>query len=434
MWATATGKHSALRCWGRTRNPIARDLRRRELRTRGAVWRGPSVAWLHALGSHARIDFNNLGPNDEIYLSLVGLIDFAIEQFADGSGPLPSDGTNLISGQALPRFIRDASRPQTYPGQTPVEEDVREYMMRWVRWLGQETDCDGLRLDAIKHVGTSFFGSDFNGDPIDFNGTFQRNYDDRRGFSDANDDDGAQDALLFGEAFTSDTQLLGRYRATGMYALDFPLFFKLSGIFSGSGEGDLGQLSFPQGGMSGAFEEFGGLGREAGISFVQSHDSYAPSPQANAAYAYTLSRVGHSVVFYDGNRYDADSFVIPGREDALGELGSSRILDLVALRRRFARGGMFNRWVGGDAYVFERVVPTSDGAFGATMLVATSSATKILRRRFSTIPNSGAAVSQVPSAKINSWKCSRKPVSTAWKSWHAPTSPGKPSTASNFDR
>ena len=318
------------------------------------------------------IDFSNAGPNEEQHLSLLGLIDFAIEQFADANGPTAQDGINVVSGLALPRFLRNADRPDTYPGATPVEEDIREYQMRWVRWFGDVTDCDGLRLDAIKHVPPSFFQSDFTNDPIDFNGAFQTNYDARRGFADSDDDDGAQDALLFGEAFTGDLGALQVYRNTGMLILDFPLLFQMAhdgGVFARWGEGDIGALSFPQGGMSGRYDEFGGLGRNAGISFVQSHDTQAPGAQPNAAYAFALTRVGHSVVFYDGNNFNPQTFVAPGRLDALGELGSSVITELLDARNRFARGGMFNRFVDGDTYVYERVVPTSDGTFGATLLV-----------------------------------------------------------------
>lgn len=319
-----------------------------------------------------RINFNNAGYNEEVFLSLLGLIDFAIEQFVENGTPTAQDGQNPVAEKPLPRFIRNPDRPDTYPNDTPVEEDIREYMMRWVRWLGDVTNADGLRLDAIKHVGTSFFGSDFPNDPIDFNGEFQRNYDARRGFTDVDDDDGAQDALLFGEAFTGDTGSLFGYRESGMYLLDFPLLFKmgLGGVFSQWGDGDLGQLSFPQGGMTGAYTEFGGLGRTAGVSFVQSHDTGAPGAQPNTAYAFIMSRVGHTVVFYDGNNYSPRTFVQPGRVDALGELSSNVILDLIDLRRRFARGGMFNRWVGGDAYVYERVVPTPNNTGGAVLLVA----------------------------------------------------------------
>ncbi len=321
------------------------------------------------------IDFGNAGPLEEQYLSLLGLIDFAIEQDATSAGPGPLDGQNRVIDLPLPRYVRHPNRPEVYPNNTPVEEDIREYMIRWIEWFGDVTDCDGLRLDAIKHVPPEFFRSDFTDDPVDFNGAFQRNLDRRRAWTDADDDDGVQDALLFGESFTGDFGSLQLYRNTGMYLLDFPLLFRLAhdnGVFAKWGDGDIGQLSFPQGGMSGAFNEFGGMGRTAGVSFVQSHDTHAPGAQPNPAYAYVMTRVGHSVVFYDGNHYTTSSFVTPGRLDALGELSSTVITDLIDIRRRFARGGMFNRFVDGDAYVYERVVPTVDGTGGATLLVAIS--------------------------------------------------------------
>ena len=317
--------------------------------------------------------FNGPTIEEEQYLSLLGLIDFGVEQLVSNGAPAANDGMNLVAEQPLPSFIRHPNRPETYPNDTPVEEDTREFMIRWVKWLGDETDCDGLRLDAIKHVPTQFFAVDFPNDPIAFNQAFQDNLDERRGWTDTNDDDGAQDALLFGESFTGDLGSLGAYRQTGMYLLDFPLLFKIGesgGVFSQWGDGDIGQLSFPQGGMTGNFDEFGGLGRTAGVTFVQSHDTDAPHVQPNGAYAYTLTRVGHSVVFYDGNNYNPNTFVKPGRVDALGELGSDMITTLLDARRRFGRGGQFNRFVDGDAYVYERVVPTANNSGGATLLVA----------------------------------------------------------------
>lgn len=319
------------------------------------------------------IDFSNAGINEEQYLSLLGLIDFAIEQDVTGSGPAASDGMNKVAEQPLPRYIRLPDRPETYPNSTPVPEDIREYMMRWIEWFGDTTDCDGLRLDAIKHVPTQFFARDFNNDRIAFNAVFQDNFDRRRSYNDGNDDDGSQDALLFGEAFTGDAGSLQSYRNTGMYLLDFPLLFKMAndgGVFARGGDGDIGQLSFPQGGLTGSYTEFGGLGRQDGVTFVQSHDTPAPGQQPDPAYAFITSRVGHAVVFFDGNNSNPETFVQNGRIDALGELGSDTILQLIDLRKRFARGGMFNRFVDGDVYVYERVVPTPNGSGGSTLLVA----------------------------------------------------------------
>ncbi|MFO0727447.1 MAG: alpha-amylase family glycosyl hydrolase [Myxococcota bacterium] len=333
---------------------------------------GTTIAGFTHLARAPWIDFGHNDRREEMLYSLLGLIDFALEQDVTTTGPGANDGRNLVAEQPLPRYIRLPDRPETYPNQTPVPEDIREYMMRWIAWFGDTTDADGLRLDAIKHVPREFFGSDFPSDPIDFCGTFQRNYDRRRNHHDTNNDDGVDDALLFGESFTGDLGSLAEYRATGMYLLDFPLLFKLAhdtGVFAHTGDGDIGQLSFPQGGMNGRYDEFGGLGRTSGVAFVQSHDTPAPAAQANAAYAFILTRVGHSVVFFDGNNADPNDFVQPGRADALGELGSDTITRLIDVRRRFGRGGMFNRFVDGDVYVYERVVPTVDGSGGAVLLV-----------------------------------------------------------------
>ena len=204
----------------------------------------------------------------------------------------------------------------------------------------------------MRHAPTQFFEL--------YNKTIQDDYDARFGKTDTNDKDLVDDAQLFGESFTGDIfGELKAYYETGMQMLNFPLFFTLDGMLSSgsNGGGDLGQLSYPQGGDTGALNEFGGLGAPGGRVFVQSHDSPPPSGQANLAYAFIMTRVGDPVVFYDGNNPDPASFVQPGRPDALGELGSRVIKDLVWVHNHFARGGMWNRFVDDDAYVYERVVP-----------------------------------------------------------------------------
>src|SRR5262249_17768442 len=129
-------------------------------------------------------------------------------------------------------------------------------------------------------------------------------------------------------------------------------------------------LSFPQGGMAGAFHEFGGLGRNAGVAFVQSHDTDPPSAQPNTAYAFITTRVGSAGGFYDANNNKPKTVARAPPAAPVGELGSTTITDLLSIRSRLARGGMFNRFVDSDYYVYERVVPTPNNQGGATMLVA----------------------------------------------------------------
>ena len=143
----------------------------------------------------------------------------------------------------------------------------------------------------------------------------------------------------------------------------------MQGVFNGtSGNGNIGSLSFPHGGDVGALNEFGGMGRKDGVSFIQSHDTPPPDGHPNTAQAFILTRPGPSVVFFDGNNPDSSNFVQAGRVDALGDLDSDVITRLVFIHNQFARGGMFNRFVDDDVYVYERVVPGS----GATLLMGLS--------------------------------------------------------------
>jgi hypothetical protein len=293
--------------------------------------------------------------------SLLGLTDFATEQFADAMGPTKQDGFNNTTGLALPRFIRNPDCPECYPDGKPVPEDIREYLMRWIQWLARETDADGFRLDAIKHVPTSFYVTDYPGDPIAFNDIIKQEYRNRRGPQAV--------AQLFGENFSGDVQNdLLPYIKTGMGVLNFPTFFTLQNLCgkNTNGGGNMADLSHPETGFQpDAVTEFGGVGRAYGVSFAQSHDNGAPDGQPNLAYAFLLTRPGDSVVFFDGNNPDARDFVQPGRTDALGDLGSQVITTLIDISNRFARGGMFNRFVDDDVYAYERVI---DGQ-GATLLV-----------------------------------------------------------------
>ena len=87
-----------------------------------------------------------------------------------------------------------------------MAEDIREYLHRWIWWLGKVTDADGYRLDAIKHTPTTFFNHDFTGDTVAFNKAIQDDYDARRSFTDSDQDDDLQDAIIFGESYTGDIQ------------------------------------------------------------------------------------------------------------------------------------------------------------------------------------------------------------------------------------
>ncbi|MCC7073452.1 MAG: hypothetical protein IT383_19225 [Deltaproteobacteria bacterium] len=330
--------------------------------------------------------------------TLVGLHDFCTDQFETSSGARGIDGTCSITGTELPSYVRDGARPETYQYQdptTPYAEDVRQYLMRWIRWLMLETQADGFRLDAIKHVWPNFYRADFAGDEIAFVKVIQDTYDDLHGFNDADDTDLVDDAAVFGEDFTGSCDALAPYINTGMRALDFPLFFNLGELMSG---GDIRKFSGAQAGSCSnpALGAFMGLNRKSGVAFAQSHDECQKneSPDTSSSsgsfsrcfpsgggrpdlvYAYVLTRDADAAVFFDGNRWTSQSFVRSGRPDGLVEVAGGATLaavpTLVSAARRMARGSTLNVWVSSsnsDGYVYERQV---NGA--ATGLVVLSDA------------------------------------------------------------
>ncbi|MFZ9888556.1 MAG: alpha-amylase family glycosyl hydrolase, partial [Myxococcota bacterium] len=321
--------------------------------------------------------------------SLVGLQDFATEQYLNQDAF--ADGRNAMNGLPLPSFVRNPGQPELYPDtDLPVAEDIREYLNRWIRWLMLETEADGFRLDAVKHVYPSFYASDFTGDSIAFNRVIQDTYDELHGNDDVDDADLVDDAAIFGEHFTGNFWELSPYVDTGMRMLDFPLYFRMAG-FKGAagsmygsggdwgGNADIGQLSVRPTGQD--IGGFGGLNRFAGVGFAQSHDKcqghesvddavwgsenfsrcFPVNGQPDLIYSYVLLRDADSVVFFDGNNWTNQSFVRAGRPDALGDTfngGPQRVVvNLVGAARKGARGEQSNRWVGDDSYAFERVVP-----------------------------------------------------------------------------
>jgi hypothetical protein len=327
--------------------------------------------------------------------ALLGLQDICTEQYLGDDALF--DGRSSITGVPLPRFVRHPANPEFYPDGVPVNEDVREMLMRWIRWLMLETGADGFRLDAIKHVFPNFYASDFADDTIAFNKVIQDTYDEIHGFTDTDDADLVDDAAIFGENFTGDFGALRPYVETGMRALDFPLFFRLAG-FQGSssmyGRGgtrdgtgtDIGQLSVRPQDIGG----YGGLNRLAGVGFAHSHDKCqgheqtdennqsstfsrctAVGGQPDLIYSFVVLRDADSAVFFDGNRWTNQSFVRSGRPDALPETFGGRrqevISRIVTGARRVARGSQENRFVAADSYAFERVVP-GQGPAGLVVL------------------------------------------------------------------
>src|SRR5687767_545352 len=200
-------------------------------------------------------------------LSLLGLVDIAHE-----GPPNTNFGPNEGDDAPKPVFIRHPNNPEYYLGQAPYPEDVNAYLQRSIRWLFNETKCDGLRLDAVKHVPSYFFGlqSGANKDSSDagYLGAAQRQFNITRGFTDTNHRDsnfnserGRDDALFFGEHLGTPPGF-GEYIDAGMRLLDNPLRDHLNSV-----------LGNPSASLSGLDQrDSGGLAAAHRVMHAQSHD------------------------------------------------------------------------------------------------------------------------------------------------------------------
>lgn len=283
---------------------------------------------------------------------LVGLVDIAHEDgnnVRTGTFTLPPYASFNIWGK--PSFIRNATVPHLYPNGTPIAEDVRQYLDRWVRWMTGTVGFTGFRIDAVKHVPPGYFGwapDQAASQAFSAGNLIPRTYSAFR------------DTYFFGEVYSSNTYELREYAKTGMNVLDFPLFFNMKNIFSQNGFADLSAAianGYTSDASTGMFFQQGGLSPDVGVSFVQSHDDGPPTSN-NLAHAFILGRPGRAKIYYDGNNIQPGNwtnFPRPGRFDALGN-GGDTVINLVNANHRFGRGYHVNRWTSADIYAFERQV------------------------------------------------------------------------------
>ncbi len=317
------------------------------------VWQdsGQPGGWKRAYRMSDYDDINN-GYGKTFQEELVSLMDIVTERdgrFQGGNSP-------YFAADPTP-FVRHPGDYQKYPfHEYPTNlpaENVREMLVRWINWLGYAMDYDGLRLDAAKHVVAEFYGT--AGQYDGFNHNAQWNFDQRRGFSDANEYDEMymnyirrDDALLFAEIFSGSSATFDYWRNAGvkMRFLDFPM--KINMINDAFNNGNLSALASL--GVA--------LDPTEGISFVQSHDQSGPG-KLNLAYAYLLTHIGLPVVYFSGNNiswadYNTKTWVLPGHGGALGDYDDNRLPNLVYIHNQFARGKEYTRWSDNDFFCYER--------------------------------------------------------------------------------
>lgn len=233
----------------------------------------------------------------------------------------------------------------------PVAEDVNTFLFRASRYQIDQLHADGFRLDAVKHVPSSFFGkqSGADRDRVDwgYTGQIQVQYNLTHGCSDwTNHRDtnfnaalGRDDALLFGEHLGSPPAQSGYIDAGMRLASDD--FLNQVGGFNGIGSSlagydNPGHLTF---------------GVDTGMMYCLSHDNnYLSGSERPAAHAYMLLRAGLPIVYTDGYNISGgpDYFPKPSNTPFLGQYGQNYVTGSLRVRRDFIRGSQTGRWSSRD--------------------------------------------------------------------------------------
>lgn len=357
------------------------------------------------------------------YRNFSDLIDIAMESSVNGN-------FGATEGSTHPKisFVRQPFNPEYYDYHPTLghvgfystnitagllasnaayySEDVGGFLIRAVRWLMDRTKVDGLRLDAVKHVPSYFFGAyGDDGSTAGYCGQAQWQFNMTRGYSDWDNhrdtlfdtDKPRNDAMMFGEHLGAPPGY-SEYISAGMRLVDSTLKGRLNGVL-GNPSASLAGLDAP--GTSGdpAFNQF------TGVMFAKSHDDdYATRPELH--YGYYLTRQGLPNIYTDGN-YQSETLAQSGgafprhaNTSFLGQFGDNRIPNLVYIHEQFARGGQRAKWSDGDVVAYERYDDrenTNMSAADATTLLFmmndnyASGAARAINTTFPNIPFNGDA-------------------------------------------
>lgn len=308
--------------------------------------------------------YHDEGYGGTMWQDLANLIDIRTEDHPLNSAPKRFTGDqgyfNFVDGTSYVRHVGQYDRyPYAY-----TNENAAEMLYRWIVWLGDAIDYDGLRLDAGKHTPYEFFGWRGSG----FLHEAQWNYTQRRGYDFGgnptdlfkNDRD-RTNAFIFAEILSPWSEIEYWYRqGTGnpMRFLDYAMKKNADESFNGN-LAPLGQYG----------KDFGPA---TGVTYVWGHDEALNASKPLLAYAYILSHVGVPMVYYTGNNITWDNYgrnpynpgepnknktwMIPGFDShALGEHGSDALPNLVWINQNFARGNEVKRWENDrDFFALER--------------------------------------------------------------------------------
>lgn len=312
------------------------------------------------------------------YQNLSDLIDIAQET------PNGNFGTTEGSTHTKIRFVRHPNNPEYYDyaptgwcgfGSSSIttnliaanpdyyKEDVGSYLMRSIRWLVHRTKVDGLRLDAVKHVPSYFFGEQNwatrDTSSAGYTGQAQWQYNMTRGFSDWNNyrdtcfdtEKPRDDLMIFGEHM-GEPPPYTEYFDAGMRLVDAKIHQTLNDNL-GNPSGSLAGLDNTD--YRAGFQ----FGAALGVPYAKSHDDdYATRPELH--YAINLTRAGLPDIYTDGNRQaetlgqSGGAFPRHSNTPFLGQWGDNRIPNLVYLHNAFARGDQIGKWGDADILAYER--------------------------------------------------------------------------------
>ncbi len=237
----------------------------------------------------------------------------------------------------------------------PVLENSVDLLMRNVRWMIQEYNIDGFRLDAARHFGRQYL-NDFDNaaflakrEPL-LDGSPDHVYSFiETGFDTAE----ALQGFIRRDIDNGDLGRVGGNRDS----LDFRLFNRLKDNLTGNGLVNNWHIvrNSPM-----DLNDDGLMNGSQGVAFTQSHDE-GGSFLENVAHAYTLMLPGESLVYMNADSI-GPAFPQPGKKDALGGFFGDTITTLVGLRNTHGRGDFRERWIDdafnpngfSNIYVYER--------------------------------------------------------------------------------
>ena len=330
-------------------------------------------------------DFHNPSDTGTTTMQLAGLIDIAQEsnyQFIRSpvapnpmdvpAGTTPSNGrlanvptpsnAQFYPDQSLPARVENdpALNNQTFTiynfnnansmNGTPVLENATGYLMRYTQWMIQTIGVDGFRIDAAKNM-PSWVMNYY--DLATYNASYRTLLNGQ-----------TEPIFGFSEVFDGNESLLQQYYLKNINpstpntvggnrdVLDFPLYFALDNNLTNNGIQN-NWNNVINASVDAADDGYANNGSE-GVSFVSSADSFPPYLD-NVAYAFTLTRPGNAIVYYNAQEFGTNrAFPKQGRGDALGGLYGNAITTLINIRDTHPDGNFIPRDVEQNVLIYER--------------------------------------------------------------------------------